>query len=84
VMSAAGFAESRAGRGTSEWRFASGRSLLEGFGRGTVRTAGLIAAQPPPPLPAIEAAIARRLVPYRHPEGFAVPTVAILGSAERP
>jgi hypothetical protein len=49
-----------------------------------VRTAGLIAAQPPPPLPAIEAAIARRLVPYRHPEGFAVPTVAILGSAERP
>jgi hypothetical protein len=48
-----------------------------------VRTAALISAQPTSALPAIEAAIARCVAAYRHPDGFAVPIVAILGSGMR-
>ena len=66
LLNAAGFAETEAKRVHREWRVTAARDLLEGFRRGTVRTAALIDAQPAAALPQIEAAIAcehRRLSP---------------------
>jgi ubiquinone/menaquinone biosynthesis C-methylase UbiE len=83
VLGAAGFTETRARRVRSEWRFAAAGDLLEGFRRGTVRTAALIGAQPQSALPAIKAAIAHGVAAYRDRDGFAVPIVAILGSGRR-
>ncbi len=84
VLDAAGFTETRARRVRGEWRFAAAGDLLAGFRRGTVRTAALIAAQPRSALPAIEAAIARNITPYRSGDGFAILIVAILDSGVRP
>ena len=84
VLDAAGFAEAEAHRVSGEWRFAAAGDLLEGFRRGTARTAALIEAQPAAALPAIAAAIARDLGAFRCAEGYAVPTVAILGLGARP
>ena len=83
LLNAAGFAETEAKRLHREWRVAAARDLLEGFHRGTVRTAALIAAQPATALPEIEAAIASGIAAYRCPDGFAVPITAILGSGVR-
>jgi ubiquinone/menaquinone biosynthesis C-methylase UbiE len=83
VLEEAGFAEVAAIRATAEWRFASAGDLLAGFRRGTVRMAALIDAQPTAALPRIEAAIEQSLAAYQCPAGFAVPTVAVLGSARR-
>jgi len=83
VLDAAGFTETEARRVRHEWHVAAARDLLEGFRRGTVRTAALIDAQPAAALPGIEAAIARSIAAYRRPDGFAVPIVAILGSGVR-
>ena len=66
-----------------EWRVAIPGDLVEGFRRGTVLTAALIAAQPAKALPAIEAAITRGAAAYRDSDGFAVPITAILGSGIR-
>jgi SAM-dependent methyltransferase len=84
ILDAAGFTETRARRVPREWRFAAAGDLLQGFRRGTVRTAALIGAQPQSALPAIEAAIARGIAPYRDGNGYAVPIVAVLGSGVRP
>ena len=83
VLTAAGFSDTQARRVNREWRFAAAGDLVEGFHRGTVRIAALISAQPSTALPAIEAVIAQSLAAYRRPEGFAVPVVALLGSAVR-
>ncbi len=83
VLDAAGFVETEARRVAGEWRFAAPGDLLEGFRRGTVRTAALIEAQPASALPAIEAAIAAAAAGYRRAGGYAVPTAAILGSGVR-
>ena len=83
LLDASGFAETEAKRARGEWRVATARDLLEGFHRGTVRTAALIDAQPAATLPQIEAAIAHGIAPYRRANGFAVPIVAILGSGVR-
>ena len=83
LLNAAAFAETKARRVHREWRVAGARDLLEGFHRGTVRTAALIDAQPAEALPEIEAAIASGIAAYRRPEGFAVPITAILGSGVR-
>src|SRR5215472_7375114 len=72
ILGAAGFGKIVARRARREWHIAAARDLLEGFHRGTVRTATLICAQPTSALPAIEAAIARSIAAYRHPDGFAV------------
>jgi SAM-dependent methyltransferase len=83
VLDAAGFTETEARRVRREWRVATAWDLLDGFHRGTVRTAALIEAQPAAALPAIEAAIARGVALYRRPDGFAIPIVAILASGVR-
>jgi SAM-dependent methyltransferase len=83
VLDTAGFAATEARRVGGEWRFAVAGDLVEGFRRGTVRTAALIEAQPASALPAIEAAIAAAAEPYRRADGFAVPTVAILACGTR-
>ena len=83
LLDAAGFTESDAKRVHREWRVAAPRDLLEGFRRGTVRTAALIHAQPAAALSEIEAAIACSAAAYRRPDGYAVPIVAILGSGMR-
>lgn len=83
VLDAAGFAEIEARRVSGEWRFAAAGDLLEGFRRGTVRTAALIEAQPPAALPPIAAAIARSLEAFCRADGYAVPTVAILACGVR-
>jgi hypothetical protein len=68
----------------STWLVSEAADLVEGFRRGTVRTAALIEAQPVAVLPAIKAAMARGGAAYRRGEGYAVPIVAILGSGVRP
>jgi ubiquinone/menaquinone biosynthesis C-methylase UbiE len=83
ILDASGFVETEARRVHQEWRLISPSDLVEGFRRGTVRTAALIDAQPSAVLPPIVAAIARGVAAYRHPDGFAVPIVAILGSGVR-
>ena len=83
ILSDAGFTDTEARRVWGEWRFPAAGDLLEGFRRGTVRTAALIDAQPDPALPQIEAAIARSVAAYRCADGFAVPITAILGSGVR-
>jgi ubiquinone/menaquinone biosynthesis C-methylase UbiE len=83
VLNAAGFAGNEAKRVHREWRIATARDLLEGFRRGTVRTAALIDAQPAAVLPEIEAAIANAIAVYREGNSFAIPIVAILGSGVR-
>jgi hypothetical protein len=57
--------------------------LIEGFRRGTVRTAAVIGVQPASTLPAIEAAIARGITAYQGSGGFAVPIAAVLASGVR-
>jgi SAM-dependent methyltransferase len=84
VLDAAGFGEIQTRRVRREWRFAVAGDLLEGFRRGTVRTAALIGAQPQSARPAIEAAMARSVAPYGDRDGYAVPIVAVLGSGVRP
>ena len=74
----AGFTAIRAEPIRREWRVADPRHLLAAFARGTVRTAALIAAQPAAARPAIAAAMTRAAEPYRTPDGFVVPIVAIL------
>ena len=83
VLNAAGFTETETRRVHGEWRVAIPGDLVEGFRRGTVLTAALIAAQPAKALPAIEAAITRGAAAYRDSDGFAVPITAILGSGIR-
>ena len=83
VLNAAGFTETEARQVRGEWRVATPGDLVEGFRRGTVRTAALIGAQSTSALPAIEDAIARAGAAYRNPDGLAVPIVAILGSGIR-
>jgi hypothetical protein len=83
LLEVAGFVETEAKRVHREWCVTAARDLLEGFRRGTVRTAALIDAQPAAALPQIEAAIARGIAIYRRPHGFAVPITAILGSGVR-
>lgn len=63
-----------------DWVVAEPRELLGALARGTVRTAALIAAQPPSALPVIEAAIAEAAAAYRRADGYAVPVAAILAS----
>jgi ubiquinone/menaquinone biosynthesis C-methylase UbiE len=84
VLDTAGFAQIETHKVNREWRFAAAGDLIEGFRRGTVRTAALIGVQPASSLPAIEAAIARGIAAYRGPDGFAVPIVAVLASGVRP
>jgi ubiquinone/menaquinone biosynthesis C-methylase UbiE len=83
VLNAAGFNETEARQVAGEWRFAAPGDLVEGFRRGTVRTAALLAAQPVAALAAIEATIAQGLAAYRSRDGFAVPIAAILASGVR-
>jgi len=66
-----------------EWRVATPGDLVDGFRRGTVRTAALIDTQPAAALPLIEAAIAHSVAAYRRPDGFAIPIVAVLASGGR-
>jgi ubiquinone/menaquinone biosynthesis C-methylase UbiE len=83
LLTAAGFVRPEARAVKSVWRLAKAGDLIEGFRRGTVRTAALIEAQPAGALPAIEGAIAQALAAYRGADGLAVPICAILGSAAR-
>jgi SAM-dependent methyltransferase len=83
VLHAAGFARIEAQTVRRRWRVADAGGLLDGFRQGTVRTAAMIAAQPPAAMPAIEAAIARDIAAFRETGGFAVPIVAILAAATK-
>ena len=67
-----------------EWLLAEPRDLIAALARGTVRTAALIAAQPPEARPAIEAALAESAAEYRCADGIAVPIVALLGAGSKP
>ena len=79
ALGAAGFEDSGARQIAGEWRIAAAGGLIEGFRRGTVRTAALIAAQPAAARTAIEQAVAASLAPYRSGGGFVLPTAAVLG-----
>jgi SAM-dependent methyltransferase len=83
LLDAAGFSGTEARPMHSTWFVSDPADLVEGFRRGTVRTAALIEAQPVAAVAAIEAAIARNAAAYRCGDGYAVPIVAILGSGVR-
>ena len=83
ALVAVGFTETEARRVHGEWRVPTPGDLVEGFRRGTVRTAALIGAQSASALPAIEAAIVCAGAAYRDRDGCAVPLVAILASGVR-
>jgi hypothetical protein len=83
ALDAVGFTETQARRVRGEWRVDTPEDLVEGFRRGTVRTAALIGAQSTSALPAIEAAIVCAGAAYRDRDGFAVPLLAILASGVR-
>jgi SAM-dependent methyltransferase len=83
ALNAVGFTDTEARRVHGEWRVATPGDLVEGFRRGTVRTAALIGAQSASALPAIEATIVCAGAAYRDRDGFAVPLVAILASGVR-
>lgn len=84
LLRQAGFADCRADTVRREWRVADPRDLVAALARGTVRTAALIAAQPPAARPAIDAAVAAAALPYRRAGGYAVPVAAILAAGTRP
>jgi ubiquinone/menaquinone biosynthesis C-methylase UbiE len=84
LLDHAGFTDCRAGTVRREWRVAEPRDIVAALARGTVRTAALIAAQPAPARPAIEAAVAEAALPYRRADGFAVPIAAILAQGVNP
>jgi SAM-dependent methyltransferase len=84
LLDAAGFTGMEARPIHRSWLVSDPADLVEGFRRGTVRTAALIEAQPVAALPAIEAALARTAAAYRRGDRYAVPIVAILGSGVRP
>ena len=84
LLEGAGFTKIAVGRETRQWRVAAAGDLVEGFRRGTVRTAALIEAQSPSALRRIAAAVADGVRAYRTPEGYAVPVTAILAQAEKP
>ena len=83
ILDAAGFTETEARWVRGEWRVATPGDLVDGFRRGTVRTAALIDTQPAAALPLIEAAIAHSVAAYRRRDGFAIPIVAVLASGGR-
>jgi ubiquinone/menaquinone biosynthesis C-methylase UbiE len=84
LLRVAGFAEVQAESVRREWLVAAPRELVATLASGTVRTAALIAAQPPEALPAIERAVAEAAACYRRSGGFAVPIVALLGQGTKP
>ncbi len=84
LLEAAGFFEAEARPVHSTWLVSNAADLVEGFRRGTVRTAAVIDAQPAAALSAIEEAMARNAAAYRRGDECAVPIVAILGSGVRP
>jgi SAM-dependent methyltransferase len=84
LLAACGFVDIAARPIERRWHLAAADELLTGFRRGTVRTAALIAAQPKTAIAAITAAVAAGIAPYRGPEGYAVPIVAILASGVKP
>jgi SAM-dependent methyltransferase len=61
------------------WRMAAA-DLVEGFAAGTVRMAGLIAAQSPAARLKIRVEVAEAVRDYRHGVGYVVPTAAVLVS----
>jgi SAM-dependent methyltransferase len=84
LLAAAGFTGTEAPPVHSTWLVSDPEDLVEGFRRGTVRTAALIEAQPAAAVHAIEVAMAHSAAAYRRGDGYAVPIVAILGSGVRP
>ena len=69
---------------TALWRTPSAALLFEAELRAGVRTAAVLAAQPPDRLEAIGAAITEGVRRYPDGDGFALPTVARLISAQAP
>jgi ubiquinone/menaquinone biosynthesis C-methylase UbiE len=84
LLRVAGFAEVQAELVRCEWLVAEPHELVAALARGTVRTAALIAAQPPETMPRIEATVAEAAARYRQTDGFAVPIVALLGQGTKP
>ncbi|HZU87731.1 MAG TPA: class I SAM-dependent methyltransferase [Stellaceae bacterium] len=84
LLAACGFADIAARPVERCWRLAAADELVAGFRQGTVRTAALLAAHPAAALAAITAAVAAGAAPYRGPEGYAVPIVAILACGVKP
>ena len=84
LLNDAGFTGCRAETVRREWLVGEPRDIVVALARGTVRTAALIAAQPPDARAAIEAAVAEAALPYRREGRFAVPIAAILAQGVKP
>jgi len=83
ALDRAGFADTSARIVQAEWRVESARALIAALSAGTVRMAALIAAQPPPSLPAILADIAHHAERYRQGDRLAIPIAAILARGSK-
>jgi SAM-dependent methyltransferase len=80
----AGFGHSWADAVHRVWRLPAGADLVDVFAAGTVRTARLIAAQPPQALPAIRAHVAEALRAFEAADGIALPIRAYIVSSVKP
>lgn len=83
LMRGAGFTNAGAGLVWREWRLAGAAAMVNAFHRGTVRTAALIAAQPPEAMPAIVTTIERAMAEFRRSDEYTVPIVAILATGTK-
>ena len=85
VVRDAGFAAERVAVRVvpASWPLAAPGDLIDGFQAGTVRMAGLIAAQTPEAQSKIRAAVAAAVGAHARSGSYAVPTAAILVSAVR-
>lgn len=83
-LTAAGFESPRARKCRLEWRLPSPDSLFEYMYGATVRTAGLLRAQPTGVLDEIRAAILAEAARYRRGDAVRIPMPAVVASAVKP
>lgn len=84
ALRTAGFAEASVTRVPQVWRLASPDALYEIMAHGTVRTAGLLGAQPGPARGMIRAAIRQEAAQYQNDGVVELPMPAVLASARKP
>ncbi len=84
VLKEAGFAEPRTEKVPQLWRLPSPDALLDAIQKGTVRTGGLLLAQPREVQNAIQAVIRDAVKVYEKAGSIELPMAAILAAARKP
>ena len=84
VLQEAGFAEPRTEKVPQLWRLPSAEALFDAMAEGTVRTGGLLRAQPDGSVAAIRKAIRKAAQSYEKNGSIELPMAAILATARKP